>query len=540
MFAYAMDQRPPARNDGDVLGNPSAAPSRFHEGMQQRVLIPFCHFTPFDMSEILVRHIRENLAPQPDEDQKTGPLQERMRQSSERVGTLDAENDLIGSIDAVYRARNLVRLKLSGITIEGERLIPLADDSLQNVPKLPVDESLIRGVAKRLYDSARKVPGDKLMIAGAKRNIQIIEEIARLCIADGIDFGIDIVNDELEAALVNAATDEGLEALGKETCDYYQEFPARAEARSNPDPRITYNPDRLTVASRHKTPLIRQFQRGEKHYCVTIVPTPADAVLDGVEYEEYMKLFFEACDQPWDRIEKTQAKLIERFDAGKIVHITNDDGTDLTVNIEGMTFANSVTLKNVPGSEFFSAPVKNGIQGTLVSKGRFKYQNYPIIEDITLEFKDGRIVGFDARAGRDILEKIITADDGKGEGTRFAGEFAVGTNPGLRRHSLNALLVEKIGGSFHVALGNCYKYQSYNGKPVNLDNGNVSESGTHWDISTMLAGKSGVMELDGKVVQKDGVWVDEAGNPDEEMAVLNFGWAALPEDERPAWFHTAA
>lgn len=509
--------------------------------MYHRVISTPFSLNKFNMAKIDVQSVQDKLsAPQSGADQQTGWFQERIRQSVANLGTIDAEKGLSEAIDTVYKARNLVRLKLSGIEVEDERLLPLADDTLRDVPKLPVDESLIKGVAKRLYDSARKVPGERLMIAGAKRNIQIIEEIARLCIADGIDFGIDIVNDELEATLVNEATDDGLKALGDEYYSHYQEYPARAEARSNADPSIKFDPDRLTAWSRQKAPLNKQFQKGEKHYCVTIVPTPADANLDGLDYEAYMKLFFEACDQPWGEIEKAQGNLIERFDAGKKVHITNEDGTDLTVDIEGMTFANSVTLKNVPGAEFFSAPVKNGVNGRLVSKGRFKFQNYPIIEDITLEFEDGRVTRFDARVGKDVLEKIITADDGKGEGTRFAGEFAVGTNPRLNRHSLNALLVEKIGGSFHLALGNCYKYQTYNGKPVNLDNGNVSDSGIHWDLTTMLAGKNGVMELDGKVVQKNGIWVDETGTTDKSVSVLNNGWAALPEEERPEWFKKVA
>lgn len=446
-----------------------------------------------------------------------------------------------GAIDDVYKARNLVRLKLSGIVdVEGERLIPLADDSLKDVPKLPIDEALIKGVAKILFESARKVPGDKLMIKGSRGNIQIIEEIARLCIADGIDFGIDIVNHELEAALVNGSTDPGLEALGGEYCDYYYEYPAEAEARSNPDPSIEFNSDKLTRLSELKTPQTNKVQEGTKHYCLTVVPTPADANLDGLDYEEYLKLFFEACDQPWAEIEKAQERLIEKFDAGKTVHITNDDGTDLTINIEGMTFVNSVMLKNVPGSEVFSSPVKDGVNGRLVAKDKFKYQNYPLIEDITLEFKDGRVVGFDARVGKDILEKIITADDGKGEGTRFTGEFAVGTNPGLDRVLLNIIMGEKPRGSFHIALGDCYGYETYNGKPVKIKNGNVSNSGIHWDITTMLAGKNGVMELDGKLIQNNGVWVDEAGNPDENLAVLNYGWESLPEEQRPEWFKAAA
>lgn len=71
---------------------------------------------------------------------------------------------------------------------------------------------------------------------------------------------------------------------------------------------------------------------------------------------------------------------------------------------------------------------------------------------------------------------------------------------------------------------------------MNLNNGNVSASGIHWDITTMLAGKDGTIELDGKVVQRNGVWIDEEGNPDEALSVLNYGWGALPEEERPKWY----
>ena len=98
---------------------------------------------------------------------------------------------------------------------------------------------------------------------------------------------------------------------------------------------------------------------------------------------------------------------------------------------------------------------------------------------------------------------------------------------------------EKPKGSFHLALGNCYGYETYNGKPVKIKNGNVSNSGIHWDITTMLTGKNGSVELDGKVIQENGIWVDENGQPDPELAVLNYGWGALPENERPEWYDAA-
>lgn len=389
------------------------------------------------MPAIDVKHVQDYLSAAIEESECRSSLRKKLDVSLSAISGMDAEKDLPDAIDAVYQARNLVRLAISGIKLSDERLLLVASDSLKDVPKLPVDDDLINGLAKTIFESARKVPGERLMIAGSKKNIQIIEEIARLCIQNGIDFGIDVSDDELGAVLINESDDAGLQALADEQIAYYKDYPAQAAARSNSDPSIKFNPDQLKKWSTMRGPLLDQFKNDRKHYSLTIIPTPADADLDGMDYDEYMKLFFEACDQPWGEIKKAQRFLKERFDNGKNVHITNADGTDLTLSIEGMTFANSVTLKNIPGSELFSAPVRNSINGTIVSKGKFKFGNYPLIEDITLEFKDGKVVNFDARVGRDVLEKIITADDGKGEGVRFAGEFAMGTNPRLTRHFVN-------------------------------------------------------------------------------------------------------
>jgi len=353
-----------------------------------------------------------------------------------------------------------------------------------------------------------------------------------------VDFFLDITSDNVEAVLVNNADEEGLKALAEEGMSFYKDsHPVRIAARANSAPDVVFDTAQLKKYQKLWAPLDGRFQSGDLHYCLTIIPTPSDAELDGMEYEEYMCLFFEASDQPWDEIEKAQEKLIEKLDQGKEIRITNDDGTDLTFNIEGQTFANSVTLKNVPGSEAFTGPVRERVNGTLVAKGRFKFGNYQIMEDITLKFKDGRVCECDARVGREVLEKIVTMDDGNGEGTRFAGELGIGTNPHLRKHLMNSLLVEKIGGSFHIALGTAYQYERYNDRPVKVDNGNRSASGTHWDITTILGGKGGRMILDGKVIQKNGVWVGEdEETPDEELAVLNKGWGALPEENQPDWW----
>lgn len=247
----------------------------------------------------------------------------------------------------------------------------------------------------------------------------------------------------------------------------------------------------------------RRRDRGEMFYTLTTVPTPDDAVLDNIPYDSYVDLFFNMCAVDWDRVNDAHKILIEKLNAGSQLHITNSDGTDLRMDIGGFTFANSRVAKNVPGSEVFSAPHRDSVNGIVIAKGRFlpKMAN-EIVENITLEFTDGRLTRYDAEIGLAILKSVIELD----EGSHWVGEIGIGTNPVLKQHLVNSLLVEKIGGSFHIALGNAYSFKDYLGEPVHVDNGNRSM--LHWDITTMLHGKQGMMILDGEIIMADGKFVD--------------------------------
>jgi aminopeptidase len=255
-----------------------------------------------------------------------------------------------------------------------------------------------------------------------------------------------------------------------------------------------YN-DIVTDARRHR--------ETNPFFTITVLPVPEDAVLDQITYEEYLELFFRMCDVDWDKIDKAHHILIERLNRANILRFTNNDGTDLTMDVTGFTFANSLVSKNVPGSEVFSAPHKTSVNGKIVAKGRFvPKDDKELVEDIVLEFKDGRVISYDAAVGLEILQKQIETD----EGSCYVGEIGIGTNPALRKHVVNSLMVEKIGGSFHVALGRAYSFDEYLGVPVKVDNGNRSK--IHWDITTMLIGKQGRIYADGEVIMEDGYFLD--------------------------------
>ena len=117
-------------------------------------------------------------------------------------------------------------------------------------------------------------------------------------------------------------------------------------------------------------------------------------------------------------------------------------------------------------------------------------------ENIKLEFKDGKIVNFDADQGGEHLGPIFDTDDG----ARYVGEFAIGFNPYIKEAMKDILFDEKIGGSLHFTPGNAYE---------DACNGNKSE--IHWDLVLIQRPEhgGGTISFDGEIIRKDGLFVTD-------------------------------
>ncbi len=80
-------------------------------------------------------------------------------------------------------------------------------------------------------------------------------------------------------------------------------------------------------------------------------------------------------------------------------------------------------------------------------------------------------------------------------GARYVGEFAIGLNFEINKFTGNILFDEKIGGSFHMALGAGYP-----------ETGSQNKSRIHWDMICDMRTDSEIL-VDGEVVYKDGQFV---------------------------------
>lgn len=157
-----------------------------------------------------------------------------------------------------------------------------------------------------------------------------------------------------------------------------------------------------------------------------------------------------------NRVNKLNSMDIDYF------HYTNSLGTDLTVKMpKGYVFCGGGSylkdgtyyFANIPTEEVFSTPHRLGVNGRLVASMPLVHHGN-LIEDFWFEFKDGKIIDFDAKKGKDVLESILDAD----EGSRYLGEIAL-VPYGSPISVMDTLFYETLideNASCHFALGQSY------------------------------------------------------------------------------------
>ncbi|MBQ9485264.1 MAG: aminopeptidase [Clostridia bacterium] len=146
----------------------------------------------------------------------------------------------------------------------------------------------------------------------------------------------------------------------------------------------------------------------------------------------------------------------------EFLRFKNGSGTNFKVGLaDGHTWLSAKEqakdgvpfVANMPTEEVFTAPHRLKAEGVVKSAMPLCYAGQ-IIDDFSLKFKKGRIVGFTAEKGYDTLKNLIATDGG----TKRLGEVAlIGKNsPVAKTKTLfyNTLFDENA--SCHIAIGKAY------------------------------------------------------------------------------------
>jgi aminopeptidase len=248
--------------------------------------------------------------------------------------------------------------------------------------------------------------------------------------------------------------------------------------------------DRLGLRRQASRPHAEPFFAGEKPWVGCQYPTAALAQDAGLGVRAYAEFLYGAVLVDWEALAVRMREIADRFDAADHVRITGE-GTDLSFSLAGRNGHVDAVGANMPGGEVFYSPVEDSAEGEIT------FAEYPAcyggraVENVRLRFEGGRAVDASATTDEDFLVTTLDTD----EGARVLGEFGIGCNPGIQRHTKNTLFDEKIEGTVHFALGNGFPFL-----------GGTNVSAVHWDMVKNLRG-GGTIEIDGETVQENGTWL---------------------------------
>jgi aminopeptidase len=284
----------------------------------------------------------------------------------------------------------------------------------------------------------------------------------------------------------------------------YEHFEARIKIHSTSNTRSLSNIDSARIArfkKAHAPILATQMARGgrgELRWVTTLYPTQAYAQQAEMSLTDYEDFVFRAChvanpeDDPvtyWQSKAEEQKGIVSRVERGDLVEVQSEN-CDLRLSVKGRVFKNSHGIFNMPDGEIYTGPVEDSTEGWVRFTYPAIYQGNAV-EGLELKFEAGRVVSASAEKGADFLQRMLDTDPG----ARYLGEFAVGMNYGVDRFTGNILFDEKIGGSFHIALGSGYP-----------ETGNQNKSAIHWDLIHDLS-QGGEIRLDGEVIYHSGHFI---------------------------------
>jgi aminopeptidase len=376
----------------------------------------------------------------------------------------------------------------------------------------------LNALAKVLVEYSTAVkPGQLVRIAGDPVGLPLIEAVYEQVLKAGAHPMVRLSPGSCTELFFEHANDEQLQYVNPLALEEMKTIDVSIGlwADTNTKSLSRVDPRKQGMASAARKPITKVFferaASGELKWSGTQYPTLAsaqDAERSLTQYEDFV---FSAghlqANDPvavWQAISAKQQKVVDYLTGKKMLHFQTPGGTDLHVNVEGMTWINCDGHENFPDGEVFTGPNLDAQDGGV--NGVVKY-SFPAVHHgrevhgIELTFERGRVVDAKASKGLEFLEAMLDQD----EGSRRLGEIAIGTNYAITEYTKNTLFDEKIGGTFHAAVGAGYP-----------ETGNANESGLHWDMVCDLRPPEGqgrgscgggTITVDGEVISRDGRFV---------------------------------
>ncbi len=345
-------------------------------------------------------------------------------------------------------------------------------------------------------------PGEWVGILGDVNALPVLREVYRAVLEAGGNPSLMLSDEVMMRTFLRTASEEQINWIDPSQRLYYEQADVYIRVGAPQNTRAMTNIDSKRMqqvrAARRELLNIRlgRSAKGEFKWVGTLFPTEGLAQEANMSLEEYEDFVYGACfcdhEDPaaeWRKLSEMQQKKVDWL-AGKKEVVCKGPNVDLTLSIEGRTFINSDGKRNMPSGEIFTSPVEESVNGWV----RFTYPSIVggrAVSGIELKFQDGKVVEASAEQNEDLLYAQLDTD----AGSRYLGEFAIGTNFGINKFTGSILYDEKIGGTIHMAIGKGYP-----------ETGSKNDSAVHWDMICDMRNDSEI-HIDGELFYRNGEFV---------------------------------
>lgn len=300
-------------------------------------------------------------------------------------------------------------------------------------------------------------------------NIKKGQPVRIICEADQFEFITILVNECYKAGASRVDIDWGFQAVTKLDYKYrslkslsevpkwkeeklknmVEEVPCRIYIESeDPDGLNGVDREKMQKSSVERYKVTKKYSdalENKDQWCIAAVPSYAWAkkVFPGERKQKAYDMLWDAIlktvyvtkdndpKEEWKKHNSDLKKRCSYLNEKKFDYLTykSKNGTDFKVSLipEGKwcgggeyTLGGNFFNPNLPSEEVFISPKKGFAEGKVVATKPLSYQGQ-LIENFSITFKDGKAYEWEAEKGGDLLDKMLSTD----EGAKFLGEVAL-------------------------------------------------------------------------------------------------------------------
>ncbi|MEH6989567.1 aminopeptidase [Cytobacillus firmus] len=228
-----------------------------------------------------------------------------------------------------------------------------------------------------------------------------------------------------------------------------------------------------------------------KQWVIIKYPSYAMAQQANMSFEQLLLTYHSATTLNYKNLHSKAQPLQKLLDKTTHIRIIAPE-TDLEFTKKGIPSYICDGKFNLPDGEIFTAPNVHSVNGYISFNVSSSLMG-KTFNNIKLVFEDGKVIKFESDNSIEFGD-LIYSDSGSCQ----VGEFGIGLNPHIKRPTQNILFDEKMLGSIHLALGQCFPMAD-----------NQNESNIHFDLvqSHLKSFGGGEIYFDGALIRKDGLFI---------------------------------